>query len=228
MARVEHGLDMDIAFHDILSAPGTASDRFRNCLLRCRKFLETIAPVNLFDRLLDDSGRARAMAELPIEATHVGFISPPDPLSIEDMNRVAERAGYGPEFNSYRSAIVAHELGTLSGSAPVPTRIQAFGLTDSASPSAHVEVFLPYADEASLARWISIDACTHVGFTLPDASAFPDISEVFCGAGFEIPGFMNGRPMINAHAGIGIVYFDTPGPAPRRRIEFLFAKAPEA
>jgi hypothetical protein len=225
---MESGMDMDIAFQGILSGAGTAGDRFRRCLERCRAFLESTSPADLFDRLIDDPDRGRTMASLPIEATHIGFIVPPRLLSVEDMNREAERAGYGPEFNSFRSVIVAHELGTLSGSAPVTTRIQAFGLTHSASPSAHVEVFLPDTDADSLARWIEVDVCTHVGFTLPDASAFPEISGVLRQSGFEIPGFMNGRPLINEQAGIGVVYFDTPGPVPRRRIEFLFAKAPAA
>ena len=219
---------MDIAFHDILHGAGTAPDRFSCCLDRCRDFLKSASPSKLYADWFADPDDRRVMANVTVEATHIGFIVPPSLLSIRDMNRVAERAGYGPEFNSYRSAIVAHELGTLSGGAPVPTRIQAFGLAGSASPAAHVEVFIPDADAEALADWIEVDACTHVGFSLSDASMLLEIGGVFRRAGYEIPRFMDGRPMINDQAGIGVVYFDAPGPLPRRRIEFLLSNVPAA
>lgn len=214
--------DLAHSFRESIQSPGTADERFYRCLARSRQFVDDTSIPGLLDSLFEAPENRRAVSESLSDILHIGFIFPDENLSITEMAREAERAGMGPDIETFSSTIVSRELGKLSGLPMVPTKIHIITTETTSACTAYVEIFIPDAERGLVDKWVEEEVGTHVGLTLSSHTALMTAQQAFQAEGFEVPAFMRGQPIINVEAGIAAIYFEKSFPSGKVRLELLF------
>lgn len=182
-------------------------DSLRQCVLEAKRFLDAGSIEVLLDILFADAANRRCVLESVQRIFHVGFLVEKRPQTIDWLRSFAADAGLAAGHVVFESTIISRELGMLCGRQEVPTTIfKAF--EREAGPANYIEVLVPDDPGEIVAEWINKEVGTHIGFTLTDPSVYLKVRDAFLAEEYEIPAFMDGKPMTNAAVGASAIYFD--------------------
>jgi len=191
----------------ILLSNADQFDLVRRCVSEAKKFLDAASIAEVLDVLFEQAANRRCVLDSVKRIFHVGFLVENRPQTIDWLKKFSCEVGLASGHVVFESTIISRELGELSGQPEVPTTIfNAF--EHEAGAANYIEVFVPNHSGEIVTDWIKHEVGTHIGFTLTDPSRFLDVRDAFLAEGFEIPTFMEGRPMTNATVGASAIYFD--------------------
>jgi len=179
----------------------------RQCVSESKRFLDGASIADVLAVLFKDDANRRSVMESVLSIFHVGFLVEMHPQTIDWLRAWATEVGLASRHIVFESTIISRELGKLSGRHEVPTTI--FNAFQHERGSAnYIEVLIPNHPDEIVTDWIEQEVGTHIGMTLADTSLFLKVRDAFLAEGFEIPAFMEGRPMTNAAVGASSIYFD--------------------
>src|SRR5207253_1276936 len=121
----------------------------------------------LLDSLLETAGKPSldAIEQAIIAVDHTGFLVPAK-TTVPELHTIADQHLFTENHKTFPSMIVASELTSLNGGAPVPTQIFRAGIprNDGHGGFFGVEIFIPHADPTTVDRWIASGVGTHCAF----------------------------------------------------------------
>lgn len=191
-----------------LLGPGEPGERFHRCLVEAKRFLDAASVTSLLDFLFERQENRCLVVREVLDMLHVGFIIPDENLTIADMSREANKAGFCSRHSTSVSTAISRELGELAGLPQVPTNIFTARAEEIHGRSGYVEVFIPAEEKELVRAWLEEDVGTHIGLTLPDPLTFPMVQDAFQAEGFWIPSFMPSKPITNFDKGVIVTYYE--------------------
>jgi hypothetical protein len=183
--------------------------------------MDTTSVGGILDLVFEGEENRRSVRESLRDILHVGFIIPDEALTIADMSRESNEAGFCSGHATFPSTVIARELGELVGCPQIPTTIFTANAEQMHGRSRYVEALIPAQERKPVMRWIEEEIGTHIGLTLASPSAFTTVQDAFQAEGFRIPLFMHGKPIANFDKGVAAIYYEKSHGAEKRRIEVL-------
>ncbi len=204
-----------------LLGPGDPGDRFFRCLVEARHFIDKVSIADILDYFFERRENRYQVLGSVLDSIHVGFVYPGPRLSIAEMVREANRAGFSSGHSTISSTVISRELSVLSGRPTVPTDIFTARRDQINGRSGYAEAFIPSESINISGAWIKEEVGTHVGLTMTDPLMFSSVKDAFEAEGFLIPPFMSGKPIANLQNGLVVTYFEKKYGDGTARIEVL-------
>jgi hypothetical protein len=183
-------------------------------LRAARTWFATTTLEELLDREFANKPGCRVLFDSSVRIDHIGFLVPRWAKDI--LSQAATEAGFPLGHRAFPSALIARELGRLSGKRRLATQIFKAYAHGDAAPA--FEAFIPAADDATVGRWIADGVIDHVAVVVPP-ERFQEIRSTLVGAGFAIAGFMYGRAVYLPGEDATMTYFDLGGGEHPYRLE---------
>jgi hypothetical protein len=225
MADAHRHLDKNGLFsvRETLLGPGEPRERFHRCLVEAKRFIDTTSVAGILDLVFEGEENRRSVRGSVRDILHVGFIIPDEALTIADMSRASNEAGFCSGHATFPSAVIARELGELVGCPQIPTTIFTANAEQMHGRSRYVEALIPIEEKKLVKKWIEEEVGTHIGLTLASPSAFTTVQDAFQTEGFRIPPFMHGKPITNFDKGVTVTYYEKCHGEGKVRIEVLLS-----
>lgn len=169
-----------------------------------RSWLEAARIEQLLDALTGDPS-LRALFDETDRIDHIGFLLPNWAKPI--VSTAATDAGFPLGHRAFPSALLARELGRITGRRRLETQIfKAHGR--SARGDIAFEAFIPRTDDAQVETWIRGGVCNHVAIAMSAPERFAQVASRLVGAGIRMSSFMYGNAVYLPDEDATITYFD--------------------
>jgi hypothetical protein len=189
--------------------------------VEAKRFIDTTSVAGILDLVFEREENRRSVRESVHDILHVGFIIPDEALTIADMSKASNEAGFCLDHTTFPSAVFARELGELVGCSQVPTTIFTANAEEMHGRRRYIEILIPVEEKKLVNRWIEEEVGTHIGLTLASPSAFTTVQDAFQAEGFRIPSFMHGKPITNFDQSVTVTYYEKCHGEGKVRIEVL-------
>ena len=207
-----------------LSGEDDLATRLSRAFRAAREFLNAHSAAGVVRAALEGRAHRDAVIAALDPDLHVGFMSPNEPDAGEAIAAAATRAGFAHRHARFASAVIALELGELTGKSSVTTTILKAHSAEPALAARAIEAFVPLEDSATVNEWIDQGIGTHVGLKVASPAAIPEVVQAFLAEGYRLPSFMRGGTIANPTEGSIVAYVEKVSAATALRIE-LFSKA---
>ena len=209
---------------DALRGEDDLEARLARAFRAARRFLSAHSAAGVVAAALETRARRDAVIAALDPDLHVGFMAPNEPGAGDAIAAAAARAGFAHKHARFASAVIALELGELTGKPSVPTTILKAHSAERALAARSIEAFLPLEDSATVKEWIGEGIGTHIGLKVSSAGAIPTVVQAFLAEGYRLPSFMRGGTIANPAEGSIVAYVERVSAATSLRIE-LFSEA---
>lgn len=188
---------------------GHTGDREARLVASLRGALEWLEDTSidpLFDALLGEHPRCRALFGHADHLDHIGFLLPPWAKPM--VGRAATAAGFPSGHRAFPSALVARELGRVVGKRRVETQIFKAHGRGQRHELVAFEAFIPNAPDTDVEDWIRQGIVQHVAVDIAEPARFDLIRDTFRTDGIPMAQFMFDRAVYLPGEDATIMYFD--------------------
>lgn len=204
------------AFGRALASGSMGHDCLVDFLRSVHAWFDATPLERLLDEVFQQHPTCRSLFGDGAYIDHVGFLVPRWTRDL--ISHAATEAGFALGHRAFPSALIARELGRLSGQRRLPTQIFKAYASPASRCTPAFEAFIPAADDHVVEAWMRDGAIEHVAVVV-EPEYFNEIRATAVDAGFPIAGFMYGRATYLPGEDATMTYYDLGGGEHPYRLE---------